>query len=221
MGVEQYKNTAETTLNEALDNSETGVDVVDASVFPAVPFRVKVEDELMLVTAIATNTLTVTRGIEGTSAVSHSTALAIVHVLTERGLKNSSGIREIYRAFSTTDDVHNPHETSDTDVGSLSVTFTLDEARDVKITVCILSVKSGGGSRFGIFDSSTRISPASGSDYFTDHTDADGNHLLTVSVIVNLSAASHTIKVKEQAVSNTNQVTYEDRFLMCEVLSDQ
>jgi len=62
-----------TRLNEALDNSETGVDVDDGSMF-------RVDDvvlvpstgERMLVTAISGNTLTVTRGIQGSTATAAS-----------------------------------------------------------------------------------------------------------------------------------------------------
>lgn len=68
------KNNAATTLAEPLDDSETGVDVTDASVFPAdgdCPFHVTVDDEIMTVTGVANNTLTVTRGAESTTPAAH------------------------------------------------------------------------------------------------------------------------------------------------------
>ena len=58
-------------LAEALDNSETGVDVDDGTVFRKFDL-VKVDDELMLVTSISTNTLTVTRGYSGSTAATHA-----------------------------------------------------------------------------------------------------------------------------------------------------
>jgi len=70
-----------TVLNEDLDASETGVDVVDGSVYPAVPFTVQIDSEKMRVTARATNTLTVTRGFEGTTAATHTTGATVYAVI--------------------------------------------------------------------------------------------------------------------------------------------
>lgn len=86
---EQYVNFGETTLAEALDASETGVDVTTGSVFPSSGnFRVVVDDEIMLATARSTNTLTVERGAEGTTAATHDTGAAIALMLTAASLTN-------------------------------------------------------------------------------------------------------------------------------------
>jgi Family of unknown function (DUF5309) len=73
------------TLNEALDNSETGIDVVtgDAVKF-AVGDHIRIDDEVMRVTDIDTSTevLTVTRGALGTTAVIHNTAAEIIGIGT-------------------------------------------------------------------------------------------------------------------------------------------
>src|SRR3990167_6610161 len=58
-------------LAEALDTSETGVDVTDGTLFN-VGDGIQVENEIMLVTAIVTNTLTVTRAIQSTTAATHA-----------------------------------------------------------------------------------------------------------------------------------------------------
>lgn len=58
-------------LAEALDNSETGVDVDNGEYFQ-VGHIIQVDDEQMLVTGIASDTLTVTRGFAGTTAASHN-----------------------------------------------------------------------------------------------------------------------------------------------------
>jgi hypothetical protein len=58
-------------LAEALDDNETGVDVDNGTRF-MVDDLIQVEDELMIVTAISTNTLTVIRGVQGTTAAAHS-----------------------------------------------------------------------------------------------------------------------------------------------------
>ena len=58
-------------LAEALDTTETGVDVSDGSQVSAGQI-IKVDDEEMEVSSISTNTLTVVRGVNHTTAASHS-----------------------------------------------------------------------------------------------------------------------------------------------------
>ena len=57
-------------LNEALDNSETAVDVDDGTLYAAND-RIRVDDEWMEVTSISTNTLTLVRGYAASDAVTH------------------------------------------------------------------------------------------------------------------------------------------------------
>jgi hypothetical protein len=84
---EQLKNDAFTTLNGAINNSQTTITVTTGSVFPSAGnFRIRVGDEIMLVTARSTNDLTVVRGQEGTTAASASNAADVIHVLTAPGL---------------------------------------------------------------------------------------------------------------------------------------
>jgi hypothetical protein len=65
-----------TTLAEEAAQAETEIDVTDGSIFKEGDV-VKVESELMYVSSVATNTITVTRGFAGTSDVTHATALSI------------------------------------------------------------------------------------------------------------------------------------------------
>ena len=61
------------TVNEALDNSETAVDVAtDQGAYFRQGDIVAVDSEYMLVTSVSTDTLTVSRGYGGTTAASHS-----------------------------------------------------------------------------------------------------------------------------------------------------
>jgi hypothetical protein len=83
---EYYTNAVETGLNGSLDNSQTSVAVDDGSSFPLANFRVRVEDEIMFCTSRSGNTLTVVRGVEGTSAVAHDGAEVINHVITAGAL---------------------------------------------------------------------------------------------------------------------------------------
>jgi hypothetical protein len=62
-----------TTLNEALDASETGVDVIDETGMTTEGDVILIDNELMLITASADdNTMTVTRGHSGTTAATHN-----------------------------------------------------------------------------------------------------------------------------------------------------
>lgn len=80
---EILKNNPTTTLNGNITNSATSIVVTAGSVFPSTGnFRLICESEIMLCTARSTNTLTVTRGAEGTSAVAHNTLTPISQVLT-------------------------------------------------------------------------------------------------------------------------------------------
>lgn len=84
---EQLANNASTTLNGAINNSVTSVVVTDGSKFPSTGnFRILVGTELMLVTARSSNTLTVTRGIESTTAASHADLDIVDHVYTKGSL---------------------------------------------------------------------------------------------------------------------------------------
>jgi len=85
-------------LNEALDSSETGVDVDNGDRFKA-GYVIKVDSEQMRVTSVASNTLTVTRAYAGTSAAAHNddTAVQIVGYAVTDGADPA--------AFSTTNRV--------------------------------------------------------------------------------------------------------------------
>ena len=89
---ENFANAAQTTLNGALDSSQTNVVVTSAGGFPSVNFRIVVDSELMLVTNVSGSTFTVTRHIESSSAATHSDGATVTHVLTAAGLLQ--GIRE-------------------------------------------------------------------------------------------------------------------------------
>lgn len=87
MTTEKFTNRATTTLNGAINNSTTSVVVTDASSFPSSGnFRILIDSEVMLVTAVSSNTFTVTRGVESTGAASHSNLVTVAHVLTAGAL---------------------------------------------------------------------------------------------------------------------------------------
>jgi hypothetical protein len=65
-----------TTLAEEAAQAETEIDVADGSIFKEGDI-VKVESELMYVSSVSTNTITVIRGFAGTTDATHATALSI------------------------------------------------------------------------------------------------------------------------------------------------
>jgi hypothetical protein len=67
---------SDTTTNEALDASETGVDVTSATNLSA-GNTILVESEQMYIYSISSTTLTVERGVNGTTAATHDTAKTI------------------------------------------------------------------------------------------------------------------------------------------------
>lgn len=84
---ERIVNNAATTLNGGITSGATSITVTDGSVFPTEgDFRIIIDNELLLVTARSTNTLTVTRGIEGTAGASHSNGADVTAVLTAGGI---------------------------------------------------------------------------------------------------------------------------------------
>lgn len=92
--MEQLVNNGTTTTSQSIDNSTNPVSftVTDASVFPATGnFRVRIEDEILLVTAVSGSTLTATRAQEGTSIASHSSGAGINFCLTKGSVQRVIG----------------------------------------------------------------------------------------------------------------------------------
>ncbi len=74
-----------TTLDgDIADALVTDFDVDDGSVFTIVPCIIKVDDEIMNLTGVAGDTLTVERGQEGSTAVSHLSGATVKIVHTQK-----------------------------------------------------------------------------------------------------------------------------------------
>src|SRR5690625_1314451 len=65
-------NNAVAKLSSNIYSSQTSLTVDDASIFPDAAFLITVNEEIMRVTSLSGNSLTVQRGREGTSASSHN-----------------------------------------------------------------------------------------------------------------------------------------------------
>lgn len=76
------KNNAETVLAQAVSESDTEFVVEDAGALPDVPFRLSVEDEIVEVSAVDGNTLTVERAVEDTQAGNYGAGTAVKSRLT-------------------------------------------------------------------------------------------------------------------------------------------
>lgn len=76
------------TLNASINNSVTSLDVGtgEGATFPAAPFVIGINDEAMLVTNVATDTFTVTRGYVSTTAAAHTAGDTVTHVHTHENL---------------------------------------------------------------------------------------------------------------------------------------
>jgi hypothetical protein len=88
-----YANTA-CLLDEALDTSETAINVDDGDYFFAGDI-IKVGAEKMKVVSVATNTLTVVRGVAGTKGISHSNN-AVIQMPVATGWDDNSNITDVF-----------------------------------------------------------------------------------------------------------------------------
>lgn len=84
------KNNAETVLAQAVSESDTTFIVEDAGALPNAPFRLSIEDEIVEVSAVDGNALTVERAVEDTQAGSYDVGTAVENRLTA-GMWNEMG----------------------------------------------------------------------------------------------------------------------------------
>lgn len=96
MTVRYYSSVAaETTLVASITNANTSIQIASATGLPALtPFTLALDyeaatEELVEVTAVAGTTLTITRGIDGTSAASHNAGARVRHVSSARDFSDS------------------------------------------------------------------------------------------------------------------------------------
>lgn len=101
---EQFANFAQSTLSASISAEQTVIPVVSSLTFPQLgTFRIVVqtfetttylpvsEPELMIVTSVATNALTVQRGAEGTQARAYASGSKVTHILTAAVMQSFSG----------------------------------------------------------------------------------------------------------------------------------
>jgi hypothetical protein len=89
------------TANEPMDTSETGYDVTSSSLF-AIGNIIRFDNELGYVSAVGTNTLTTTRGENGSTAATHLTGINVYIWQMQDNIKNAclSIAQSVYGARS-------------------------------------------------------------------------------------------------------------------------
>jgi hypothetical protein len=84
---ELFANSAQSALVSSIGAADTTLSVLSATKFPSSGnFRILIDTELLLVTAVAGTTFTVTRGAESTTAAAHAAGATVTHVLTAGSL---------------------------------------------------------------------------------------------------------------------------------------
>lgn len=90
--MEYFANDLATTLNGTITSGATTLVVADATGMPSTGnFRIRIDSELMLCTSRSGTTLTVTRGVESTTAAAHTTGATVTLVLTNAGIDQAYG----------------------------------------------------------------------------------------------------------------------------------
>ena len=88
MASEKYNNLASSTLSGGITDVATSLVVASAASFPVSgDFRIIIDSEIMIVTAVAGTTFTVTRGTESTTNVAHLDTAPITHVVTAASIE--------------------------------------------------------------------------------------------------------------------------------------
>jgi hypothetical protein len=87
--VETFSNQASTMLSAAITTVTAATcNVIDATAFPATGnYRIIIDDEILIVTAVNGNIFTIFRGAENTIAVTHASGANVIHLLTKGSLE--------------------------------------------------------------------------------------------------------------------------------------
>lgn len=139
---EQFANLAITTLSGGINNVQTTVTVADATGFPpSGDFRIVIDRELMLVTAVSGSTFTVTRGIEGTTAATHNDGADVACVLTVESL--TKAIEQTTGVVASSETMFVLNETGDTR-GDYAVDLQMSSATTDQVASGDYATISGG-----------------------------------------------------------------------------
>lgn len=128
-------NNAQTTLSAAITSTTTSFTVADASLFPAAPFKITVDAEIMEVGVINTSTKTfssVLRGQEGSVAAAHNSGASVENRFTAGSYDELLDATALQAHI----DADNPHGITAADIGAVTTedatTIAQTEAANIK-----------------------------------------------------------------------------------------
>lgn len=195
--MEQFSNNASTTLNGAITSGATSLIVTSATGFPSTGnFRILIESEIMLVTNVAGTNFTVTRGIEGTTAVGHANGVSVFQTLTSGAL--IQGIKD-YAPFQPPVFGSLAVDVTVTGQASLAGTWTDLVTVTASGTAFLIQAHVAGASAAG--STLALRAQVDGSTVVTTYgnTGQGGGQTMTGDVlyqVTGLLAGSHTIKIQ-------------------------
>jgi len=102
---EKFANSASTTINQGggIAAGDTSVIVTSAALFPSSGnFRILIDSEIILVTAVSGSTFTIVRGQESTSAASHANGAGVTHILTAGAITQAKADAVLIRSLHST-----------------------------------------------------------------------------------------------------------------------
>jgi hypothetical protein len=165
MTTERFSNQASTTLASLVGLGDLTLTVQGTAHFPTQPeFRIRIGQELMLVTGVSGVTWTVTRGIEGTLASAHAAGTAVVAVLT------AGALDELRAEIEAEDRTASGIRTASTVVVTSSATAPFAGQ--------VLAATNGTAAQWGNPDSQSYASAGSDTDMFVyiDGINGDDNN---------------------------------------------
>lgn len=98
---ELYTNDPSTTITVSMGTGDSSLTVASSTGFPGANFRIRIDNELILVTAVAGTTWTITRAQEGTTAATHTSGATVNHFLTAGALDAIRAEMNGYGAYSS------------------------------------------------------------------------------------------------------------------------
>jgi hypothetical protein len=190
-----------TTLNGGIDSSATSINVTDASTIPAnAGFTILIDTEQMAVTGKTSNTLTVIRGTNGTSADSHSNGANVLAAFDQRG---TGFLRRLDSADADT--------TATVDIGAFEAQASVEDITDKSIAE---DTALSFGFNVGDANAITNVTASSGNTTLVPNAPANisltgsgSTRTLNITPAANQSGAS-TITVTVTSGSETMSDTF-------------